>query len=403
MKKENLRRTAAILSALALFGASFALPAGAASAEIQKYKEKISALSEKQDELWHRIGDIDSEKAATLDGKKELDALITATSEKAQAAQALQEVLGQQISDTAAEIERLESEKAETMEKMKVRMRANQDSGKAGYLQLICGSVGIGDFLSRLERVNTVLEFDKNTAESLEKKAAELAERKSELEEAEDMQTQLLAELNADIEKNKQLAAAAEAYYVKLSADSEALRRESEKAKASEEALNAELERLLKESSAPSGGSGGGTGGGADGGTGGSPSAGSGKFIYPLPVGGYISCRFGDPDPNGAPHWALDVAIAAGTPVYAAADGKVLVAKWHDSYGNFVLIDHGGGYSTLYAHFSSIAVSTGQSVSAGQVIGYVGTTGFSKGNHLHFEFRVNGQKKNPLDYVPCPL
>lgn len=396
MKKENLRRTAAILSALALFGASFALPAGAASAEIQKYKEKISALSEKQDELWHRIGDIDSEKAATLDGKKELDALITATSEKAQAAQALQEVLGQQISDTAAEIERLESEKAETMEKMKVRMRANQDSGKAGYLQLICGSVGIGDFLSRLERVNTVLEFDKNTAESLEKKAAELAERKSELEEAENMQTQLLAELNADIEKNKQLAAAAEAYYVKLSADSEALRRESEKAKASEEALNAELERLLKESSAPPGGS-------AGGGTGGSPSAGSGKFIYPLPVGGYISCRFGDTDPNGAPHWALDVAIAAGTPVYAAADGKVLVAKWHDSYGNFVLIDHGGGYSTLYAHFSSIAVSAGQSVSAGQVIGYVGTTGFSKGNHLHFEFRVNGQKKNPLDYVPCPL
>lgn len=399
MKKENLRRTAAILSALALFGVSFAFPAGAASAEIQKYKEKISALSEKQDELWHRIGDIDSEKAATLDGKKELDALITATSEKAQAAQALQEVLGQQISDTAAEIERLESEKAETMEKMKVRMRANQDSGKAGYLQFICGSVGIGDFLSRLERVNTVLEFDKNTAESLEKKAAELAERKSELEEAEDMQTQLLAELNADIEKNKQLAAAAEAYYVKLSADSEALRRESEKAKASEKALNAELERLLKESSAPSGGS----GGGADGGTGGSPSAGSGKFIYPLPVGGYISCRFGDPDPNGAPHWALDVAIAAGTPVYAAADGKVLVAKWHDSYGNFVLIDHGGGYSTLYAHFSSIAVSAGQSVSAGQVIGYVGTTGFSKGNHLHFEFRVNGQKKNPLEYVPCPL
>mgnify|MGYP004570070677 CR=1 FL=1 len=400
MKKENLRRTAAILSALALFGASFTLPAGAASAEIQKYKEKISALSEKQDELWHRIGDIDSEKSATLDGKKELDALITATSEKAQAAQALQEVLGQQISDTAAEIERLESEKAETMEKMKVRMRANQDSGKAGYLQLICGSVGIGDFLSRLERVNTVLEFDKNTAESLEKKAAELAERKSELEEAEDMQTQLLAELNADIEKNKQLAAAAEAYYEKLSADSEALRRESEKAKASEEALNAELERLLKESSAPSGGS---AGGGTGGGTGGSPSAGSGKFIYPLPVGGYISCRFGDPDPNGAPHWALDVAIAAGTPVYAAADGKVLVAKWHDSYGNFVLIDHGGGYSTLYAHFSSIAVSAGQSVSSGQVIGYVGTTGFSKGNHLHFEFRVNGQKKNPLDYVPCPL
>ena len=95
MKKENLRRTAAILSALALFGASFALPAGAASAEIQKYKEKISALSEKQDELWHRIGDIDSEKAATLDGKKELDALITATSEKAQAAQALQEVKNQ--------------------------------------------------------------------------------------------------------------------------------------------------------------------------------------------------------------------------------------------------------------------------------------------------------------------
>lgn len=122
--------------------------------------------------------------------------------------------------------------------------------------------------------------------------------------------------------------------------------------------------------------------------------------MWPLPVGqGYISCYFGESDPAGSPHYAVDIAIAYGTPIYASNDGTVLKAESHSSYGYYVLIDHGEGRSTLYAHCSSLAAVAGQTVSKGQVIGYVGSTGFSTGNHLHFEFRINGNRTNPLNYV----
>ena len=130
-----------------------------------------------------------------------------------------------------------------------------------------------------------------------------------------------------------------------------------------------------------------------------SPNAGSGDFIWPLPSGGYVSCNFGDSDPGGRPHYAMDCAIAYGTPIYACASGTVVTASSHSSYGNYVVIDHGGGIATLYAHCSGLAVSAGQSVQQGQVIGYVGSTGYSTGNHLHLEFRVNGQKVNPRNYI----
>ena len=88
-----------------------------------------------------------------------------------------------------------------------------------------------------------------------------------------------------------------------------------------------------------------------------------------------------------------------GTPIYAAEAGQVITASYKGAYGNCVIIDHGGSYSTLYGHQSRMGVSVGQTVSRGQVIGYVGTTGYSTGNHLHFEVRVNGVPQNPLSYT----
>ena len=97
-------------------------------------------------------------------------------------------------------------------------------------------------------------------------------------------------------------------------------------------------------------------------------------------------------------HSGIDVGAGAGTPIYAAAAGTVATATYNDSYGNYVLINHGGGNSTLYAHMSSMAVSSGAYVTQGQVIGYVGSTGWSTGPHLHYEVRLNGSTVNPLSY-----
>jgi murein DD-endopeptidase MepM/ murein hydrolase activator NlpD len=127
--------------------------------------------------------------------------------------------------------------------------------------------------------------------------------------------------------------------------------------------------------------------------SGSSPSA-SG-FIWP--VSGPVTSPFGMR--WGRMHTGIDIGAAYGTPIHAAASGRVIYAGWMDGYGNLVFIDHGGGISTGYAHQSSIAVSNGQAVTQGQVVGYVGCTGHCFGPHLHFEVRVNGNPVDPLGYL----
>jgi murein DD-endopeptidase MepM/ murein hydrolase activator NlpD len=118
-------------------------------------------------------------------------------------------------------------------------------------------------------------------------------------------------------------------------------------------------------------------------------------FIWPVsgPVVSGFGMRW------GRMHTGIDIAVSYGTPIHAAAAGRVIYAGWMDGYGNLVFVDHGGGISTGYAHQSSIAVSNGQDVSQGQVIGYVGCTGHCFGPHLHFEVRVNGSPVDPLGYL----
>ena len=125
-----------------------------------------------------------------------------------------------------------------------------------------------------------------------------------------------------------------------------------------------------------------------------------GELCWPLPGHTYISCHFGEMDAFGnAGHRGTDIPAPEGTPILAAHSGTVLVSGWNDSYGNRVLLDNGAGLSTRYAHMTQTAVTAGEAVTAGQVIGYVGSTGDSTGNHLHFEVMQGGVRVNPTGFI----
>lgn len=379
-----------VLSALLALAACFTVFAfsprttiEAGNAATQKYEDQIKELEKTQKELLAKIKNIESEASETFENKQYLDSLITTVNSKIQAAEALCSELETQISDTEADIAEHEKLIEASTEKIKERMRANHEEGNASYLSVLLGAEGVDDFLSRLEKVNTILEYDKKTLAEYKTEKADLEAKKAGLEDSKKLQEDTLATLKSDKAENERLASEAESYFSKLSNDKAAATAEYNKAKAAEEALDAQLQAMLAQIANQNS----------------SQVTAAGEYMWPLPAGGYISCYFGDTDPGGRPHYAMDIAISAGTPIYAANDGSVVTAAWHSSYGNYILLDHGNGKSTLYAHCSGLAVSSGQSVSKGQVIGYVGSTGYSTGNHLHFEFRVNGQKVNPANYV----
>ena len=128
--------------------------------------------------------------------------------------------------------------------------------------------------------------------------------------------------------------------------------------------------------------------------------AADGALCWPLPGHTYISCHFGEVDAfDNAGHRGTDIPAPEGTPILAAHSGTVLVSGWNDNYGNQVLLDNGAGLSTRYAHMTQTAVTAGEAVTAGQIIGYVGSTGDSTGNHLHFEVMQGGIRVDPLSLV----
>lgn len=393
MKRKTKLLVRAVALSLALwfsFGIFLAAPAAplsvsAEDASIAQKQEEMQALSEKQKELLGKINALSKEEKETAAYKADLDYLVSTVSTKINTANALIEELTAKIGETEKAIAEKEQLIKETQEKFKERLRANHEAGTESYFNILIGAEDIGDFLSRVDRVNSMMKYDKNLQEQYESEMTALKAEKKSLEASKTLQETTVKELEADKAESERLAKDAQNYINSLKADKSSYQAEYNKAKAAEKALDAEIEKILNDRKnqnvvqpAP-----------------------AGDFIWPLPTGkGYISCHFGGRDPNGAPHYAVDVAqIGYGCPIYASNSGVVLKAEWHYSYGYYVLIDHGGGKSTLYAHCSGLAVGAGATVQRGQTIGYAGSTGFSTGVHLHFEFRVNGQKVNALNYM----
>ena len=401
---------ALIMAGSLIFGAVSSIRAQAASqSELNQLKEKQQSLQQKQKEIQSKINSLEYEQSSALAKKEVLDEKVDLTQQEINNVNNQIDEHNELIKIKKKEIVKAQEEEDKQWELYKDRIRVMEENGTISYFAVIFGATSFSDLLSRIDFVSEIIEYDEivykqliaakeatiAAKESLEEEKKGLEDSKAELETLE-------SELQAQVEEASALLKQMEddlAEYQKL--NDEAEEAESKVAKEIDEMVE-ELERQEKaarEAEEQRKNNGGGSGGG--GGGGGSAVTATGSFIWPA-SSVYITSEFGTrihPITGKYKfHAGVDIGASYGTNVRAADGGNVITSAYDSSYGNYVVIYHGNNKTTLYAHMSQRYVSAGDTVSQGDVIGLVGSTGSSTGPHLHFEIRIDGSCVNPLQY-----
>lgn len=417
---------AVLIAATSVFGAGTDALAVTQS-EIDKLKAESAEIASRKSEIQSQIDSFESEQMSILEKKRVLDEQVQLTQEEIDNITAQIENYKVLIAEKEVEVQQAQEREDEQLKQYQARVRTMEENGSISYLAVIFDAANFSDLLARLDFVFEVMNYDEQLYQSyieakeatqaakqaLEDSKAEEEAAKAELENKKD-------ELDADIEEANNFLAEIEsnietynALYDEAAAAEADLNQEIQDLVAKYEAEQAEIKRRQEEEAARreeenrqnnnnSGNNNSNNGGSNSGNNSGSKPTGSGRFIWPAPASYIITSDYGiRTRDNGTTrmHYGIDIGAGYGTNVLAADSGTVLTTYYHWSYGNFVIIDHGNGYQTLYAHMSRVYVSVGQSVSQGEVIGLVGNTGDSNGAHCHFEVRVNGSCQDPKSYL----
>lgn len=414
--KKSLRSVFCALLAAAALAAS--LPAHAVSqAEIDDLQKKLDALEQQAQEQQDVINDLTSQKARFITRKLALDNKIEINRQMIELIGEQIEIYDEIIAEKQAELDKaLEKETAQT-DLLRSRIRAMEENSTYSYASFIFDSSSVTELLSRIGDVNDIMHYDKTLEEEYMAAREDVESIKKSYEEARHEQELLQKELDT---KQGELDAQVEAAYTMI-ADIETLSDDAqaeydaiaeEEAKAEETLQEAIRKRAAEQAkynqNNNSNNGGGGNSGGSGGNSGGGGSSGGGSATslsnlqWPVPSCTLITSRFGyrvAPTTGASTyHGGLDIGAGMGASIVAAGAGDVIYAGANGGYGNCVMIDHGNGVVTVYAHMSSIGVSYGQYVTAGQYVGAVGSTGVSTGPHCHFEIRINGAQTDPAAY-----
>ena len=391
-KRSNASKLAAALAgalaflmlATTLLGA-LSSSAAVSQSTINSLKDQLAEITKRKNEAKNELSRLQSEKSSILDEIEYLDAEIEASTQEIEVQQSLITELDGLIEVKAQELAESEKKEAEQYEKLKDRVRFMYENGSMSYLSILLSSDDFSAFLSRYELVSRISKYDKNLFEELKALKEQIAEQKASLESD---RTEAV-NLKASLEENRQaLQVKMDERSVQMKAIEEAeASAQSQYAEIAEEEDN--LAEQIKNAVAQSS----------------SATYVGGTFMWPLPAANnVVTCRYGmrtHPITGVYKlHTGVDLRASSGTKIYAANSGTVMTATYSSAYGYYVVIDHGGGVATLYAHMSKMAVSKGQKVSQGDIIGYVGSTGYSTGPHLHFEIIKNGQYTNPISEFP---
>lgn len=269
---------------------------------------------------------------------------------------------------------------ANRQEVLRKRVKEIYQTGQVSYLEIILEAESLSDFITRLEYFNRLVANDQKILTDISEEKARIEEETKVLQAHRDEVAQLKAEAEqakAELDSKKQEHQTALNSNKKAQSD---IFDQIEQMEADSKAIADKIRKLT---------------------------ANSGKVhgtinTYPLPGYYEVSSSYGwrihPITKKKSLHTGTDLPAPSGTKVLAAGNGEVIMAGWYGAYGNAVIIDHGGGYTTLYGHNSKLGVKVGDMVNAGDVISYVGSTGWSTGAHLHFEVRVNGETTDPLQF-----
>lgn len=397
MKKNHTtqpRRTAGqkIITAVALVMAILMIAGFLASAlnifavtkaQVDALKNKVAEAGKRKNELKNQLSGLTNDLSALQKQISLLDSQIEAQQDEIDAQEELLTELTQMIADKTIELEESERQQAEQYAQLRSRLRYMVEHGTTSSLSILLSSDSFSDFLNRYEIIRQISLRDENLFEQLKAIRDKVLTEKQELEntkkEAEDTKLQMeanKAELEAQMEaKRKQMESIQLAQKNVKDAYAAMIETEDE--------LMAQYKKAAAEYAAQS-------------------TYVGGTFMWPLPAGNnVITCKYGmrtHPITGKRKlHTGVDLRAATGTKVYAANKGTVTTSGYSSAWGNYIIISHGGGITTLYAHMSKRSVSKDDKVKQGDIIGYSGNTGYSTAPHLHFEISKNGATYNPLN------
>ena len=348
---------------------------------IQANATEISETQKKAEELEKKKKDAEKEKQSL---EKQLESIVSELEET----KTKIEEKETEISAKEEELIQAKVDENDQYESMKKRIKYMYENGNTQFVEILCESKSIGEFLNNAEYITTISEYDRNMLVEFQAVVKDVEEQEAalqaEYDELETMQNDLITKQDSVTE----LMESKDAEIEQISSDLG-----DTKDKLSElQAAAAAAERKQQEKNS-----------GYSNNAGASVITGNGTFIHPCPGYTYISSEFGyrEQPIAGAStnHKGMDFAAPIGTPIYAAASGTVTSASYSGNAGNMIVINHGNGLQTYYMHCNSMYVRAGQTVSKGQNIGAVGSTGNSSGPHLHFQVMQNGTPVNPRNYL----
>lgn len=363
-----------LISLLLVITLCFGMAFTSQASEIQEQKDKKEELQKKKKAAEAKQKSLSAQLTSIIADMENTEAKIT----KKEA----------ELEEKEEELMQAKVDENDQYEAMKKRIKFMYETGDTQFFEILIESTSIGDFLNKAEYISTISDYDREKLEEFQAAVKEVEEQeaaiKEEYAELEEMQNTL-------VNKEKQVKTLLEQNNSELSDLADEIGATTKKINSLIAAAEAAARKQAESNS------------GYSSNAGASVVTGNGMFTHPCPGYRRISSYFGyrDAPLAGAStnHKGVDFAAAQGTPIYAADGGTVVQAQYSGNAGNFIIINHGNGYSTYYMHCYQMYVKAGDKVTRGQNIGSVGTTGNSTGPHLHFQVMKNGTPVNPLSYL----